>query len=441
MTLPTLWLFEDSARRQWSPFAEARPIGELLFGTRLLRERIEEALGASAEGYLGPSWLTGFSEPSAPQVRASDTPVPGSNDGRGLLILASRFVPEDPEPGVLRTRAAEVGALATGLPDSEALPVLARRRPDDTAVGVGWFVPPEAGIPRSDGRIRLPTEAEALQGTDGDTPSVVVSGRLLAGPWELMHLNPGQIRSDLAGGSSEDGSDAGVRNGTVLGDHPVTLGREVSLDPHTVLDARKGPIHLSDGVTVAPFTVVEGPIWVGAHSALLGGRIASSSIGPICKVRGEVEASVILGFSNKAHAGYLGHSVVGRWVNLGAGTTNSDLKNTYSSVRVGPENEWTVDTGLLKVGVFLGDHTKTGIGTLLNTGTIVGTGTNLFGGVMPPRWIPPFSWGSGNRLVPFELDRFVEVARTVMGRRDRELAGSMAELYTRLWERTHGGRV
>lgn len=441
MTLPTPWLLEDSGRKLWSPFAEARPIGELLFGTQLLRERIERAVGRSVEGYVGPAWLTGFIEPSAPSVRASDAPLPAPEDGSGRLLLASRFVPDPDGSDRIRAQLIEAGDRARERPDPEALPVIARNEPEGSPVAAGWYVPAGARIPTIDNRIRLPTEALIRQRTGNDKSLLRLPGRMLAGPWELMHLNPGQLARDLARMDGGAGPDARGSGATVLGNHPVTLAGDVSLAPHVVLDAREGPIHLCDAVTIDPFTVVEGPVWVGAHSSLLGGRIARSSIGPVCKIRGEVEASVILGFSNKAHAGYLGHAVVGQWVNLGAGTTNSDLKNTYSSVRIGPENEWTVDTELLKVGVFLGDHVKTGIGTLLNTGTIVGTGTNLFGGAMPPRWIPPFSWGSGNRLVPFELDRFVEVAGTAMGRRDRELSDSMAELYTHLWERTHGGRV
>jgi hypothetical protein len=148
---------------------------------------------------------------------------------------------------------------------------------------------------------------------------------------------------------------------------------------------------------------------------------------------------VILGYSNKAHDGFLGHAYLGRWVNLGAFTTNSDLKNNYGPVRVGGA-AGPVDTGLLKVGCFLGDHVKTGIGTLLNTGSVVGAGTNLFGGEMPPTWVPPFSWGSGSRLTEFRLDKFLEVAERAMSRRDVALDDEMIHLLTRAWETTRSLR-
>ena len=145
----------------------------------------------------------------------------------------------------------------------------------------------------------------------------------------------------------------------------------------------------------------------GRNSIILGGVLSEVSIGPVCKVRGEVECSLILGYSNKGHDGFLGHAYLGRWVNLGAFTTNSDLKNSYGQVRVGGASG-PVDTGLMKVGCFLGDHVKTGIGTFLNTGTVIGTGSNVFGGAMPPTYVPPFSWGSGHRL-----DEYLESVRAL----------------------------
>jgi UDP-N-acetylglucosamine diphosphorylase/glucosamine-1-phosphate N-acetyltransferase len=153
-----------------------------------------------------------------------------------------------------------------------------------------------------------------------------------------------------------------------------------------------------------------------------------------------VEESVILAYSNKAHDGFLGHAYVGRWVNLGAFTTNSDLKNNYGTVRVGAA-DGPMETGLMKVGCFLGDHVKTGIGTYLNTGTVVGAGSNVFGGAMPPTWIPPFSWGSGRELVEYRLEAFLEVAARVMERREVELDSGTTDVLRKAWEATRGLRM
>jgi hypothetical protein len=147
----------------------------------------------------------------------------------------------------------------------------------------------------------------------------------------------------------------------------------------------------------------------------------------------------MLGFVNKAHDGYIGHALLGPWVNLGAFTTNSDLKNTYGSVRV-----WTpdgdVDTGLLKVGCFLGDHVKTGIGTMLTTGTVLGAGSNVFGDAMPPRAVPPFSWGEGEQLVQHELDKFLATAERAMARRGQTLTPGVRRVLQTAWHQTAGQR-
>jgi UDP-N-acetylglucosamine diphosphorylase/glucosamine-1-phosphate N-acetyltransferase len=160
------------------------------------------------------------------------------------------------------------------------------------------------------------------------------------------------------------------------------------------------------------------------------------SIGPVCRVHGEVEESVVLGYSNKAHDGFLGHAYLGRWVNLGALTTNSDLKNNYGTIRM-----WTPsgerDTALIKLGCLLGDHVKTGIGALINTGTVIGAGSSLFGTEMPPKYVPPFSWGTGTNLVAYDTDRFLSVTATVMGRRKLFLADGMRDMLRSAW---HKGR-
>jgi hypothetical protein len=153
-----------------------------------------------------------------------------------------------------------------------------------------------------------------------------------------------------------------------------------------------------------------------------------------------VAECVFVGYVNKAHDGHMGHALLGRWVNLGAFTSNSDLKNNYRPVRV-----WTpggdVDTGLLKVGCFVGDHVKTGIGTPINTGTVIGAGSNVFGGIMPPTVVPPFSWGSGADLRDHRFPKFLETALSAMARRQQELTPGMARILEEAWEATAGRRA
>jgi UDP-N-acetylglucosamine diphosphorylase/glucosamine-1-phosphate N-acetyltransferase len=218
----------------------------------------------------------------------------------------------------------------------------------------------------------------------------------------------------------------------------LRIGDNVTFEPNVVLDFSHGPIHLDDNVTVRAFTRLAGPSYVGRGSTLLGGPYEAVSIGPVCRVHGEVEESIVLGYSNKAHDGFLGHAYLGRWVNLGALTTNSDLKNNYGTIRM-----WTPagerDTGLIKLGCLLGDHVKTGIGALINTGTVVGAGSNLFGTEMPPKYVPPFSWGSGANLIDYDADRFLAVTETVMGRRKQAFGEGMRNVLRAAWQRSRRG--
>lgn len=410
-----LHLFDDHTARSWSPFALTRPAGELLFGTMLLRERIERAVALRCAGTLAVSGLEGFEEAGAPDAVSLQSP------DEPRVLLCSRWVPPLTDPGS--------GASALPLP-SEVPEDGARLTLDGKTIG--WILPPGAPLPRT---------AELLEPpADDGRPGFDLPGELLESPWDLMARNPEQVAVDLAGlypegagpGAAPLPSLPGVHR---LGRHAVSAAEGVLVDPGCVLDTRDGPIHLAEGVHVGAFTHLRGPAFIGPRSTLLGGLVEHLSCGPRCKLRGEVHASVIVGYSNKAHDGYLGHSVLGRWVNLGAMTTNSDLKNNYGPVRVPTGPDATHDTGLLKVGVFLGDHVKTGIGTVLDTGTVVGAGSNLFGGAMPPKWVPPFSWGKGADLVAFRLEAFLETAGKAMGRRDVPLTAGLRSFLSRAWER------
>jgi len=155
----------------------------------------------------------------------------------------------------------------------------------------------------------------------------------------------------------------------------------------------------------------------------------------VCKVGGEVEASILHGYTNKQHDGFLGHSYLGEWCNLGAGTNNSDLKNNYSNVRVTLGGE-TVDSGHMFVGVTMGNHTKSGIGTNFNTGSVVGSFCNVFGGGLQPKHIPSFSWGGSDGLVTYQVDRAITLARTVMARRGVEFGAIEEGIMHAVFERT-----
>jgi UDP-N-acetylglucosamine diphosphorylase/glucosamine-1-phosphate N-acetyltransferase len=261
--------------------------------------------------------------------------------------------------------------------------------------------------------------------------------------WDLVNLNKSEIESDFERLKPNlDFKNTFKRNEIddqtlIYGIEKVYLGKGCQIDGQVVLDARKGPIFIEDNVTIQSQTRVDGPCHIGEGSILVGGKIREgTSIGPVCRIGGEVEQSIFLGYSNKYHEGFLGHSYVGEWVNLGALTTNSDLKNNYSSVKV-MVNHQLVDSGLIKVGSFLGDHVKTGIGTLLGTGMVVGFATNIFGGGMiREKSIPSFCWGDTNNLEEYELDKAIDTAQIVMERRNVRFSREEKELIKKIFEMT-----
>lgn len=398
-----LYLFDDHHARRWAPFTLTRPAGELAYGAWLLRERSERALGLTCQGHLTRPALAGFEEPGSPPV------IPATK------------VPSDAPRVLLSSRAVLTKSRDT-LPEGPAR--LAVR-----GMTVGWVLSPGDPLPTDD-HLRFPARHDA-------EPGIELEGKVLLHPWDLIGGTGDQLADDLRGVGSTDGTPSGVGR---VGEDPLDLGPGAEIEPGVVVDTRRGPVRLEDHVRIEGPARLVGPLLVRRGSTIRGGRVGDSYIGPSCRVHGELSESILLGYDNKAHEGHLGHAILGRWVNLGAMTTNSDLKNNYATVRM-----WTLDghrdTGLLKVGCFFGDHVKTGIGTLINTGTVLGAGSNIFGGVTPPPVVPPFSWGSGTDLRDYRLDKLLEAIERAMARRDVRLTPGMRKLLSRAWAETRVRRA
>ncbi len=206
------------------------------------------------------------------------------------------------------------------------------------------------------------------------------------------------------------------------------IGDGVTVAPGSLIDASKGPIFIGANTKIESQVAIYGPTFIGANSVIVAGKIEASSIGHTCRVGGEVEESIFQSYVNKYHAGFIGHSYVGSWVNFGAMTTNSDLKNNYSNIRVSVNSE-VIDTGMIKVGSFIGDYTKFGIGTLLNTGINIGVCCNVFGGgLVVDKEIPPFSWGGTDNWSRYNLTKAIETARRTCGRRNVTLTANEEDL-------------
>lgn len=208
--------------------------------------------------------------------------------------------------------------------------------------------------------------------------------------------------------------------GDFINSGDIYIAADAEVLPGNVLDASKGPIFIGSRVRIEPHSYLVGPLYIGKESHVVGGKITGSSIGPVCRIGGEVEESIIQGYTNKYHAGFLGHAYLGEWINLGAMTTNSDLKNNYGAVSVmlnGVEH----NTGNLKVGSFIGDFTKTAIGTLLNTGINIGLSCNIVAdSLVTDKEIPSFTWYSPRHKMAYNLVKAIGVIERSMARRDKE---------------------
>lgn len=245
------------------------------------------------------------------------------------------------------------------------------------------------------------------------------SATLIRYLWDALALNGEELIGDFQKANLPPVGKRDLGPGVnLLCPENISVGKGTIIKPGVVIDAESGPVWIEDQVTVMPNATLVGPLYVGSGSTIkIGAKIyGNSSIGPVCKIGGEVEGCIIQGYSNKQHDGFLGHSYLGCWVNLGADTNNSDLKNNYGPVRV-MVNGRPVDSGQRFVGLMMGDHSKTAINTMFNTGTVVGVCCNVFGAAMPPKFVPSFSWGGAERLIPYDFAKALEVARIVTARR------------------------
>lgn len=381
-----LYLLDPDPAPVWAPFAGVRPLCELRAGAALIRERWETFLGAEATEVFAAPHLAGFEEPGMPPVG------PRRRVAGPAVIGSSTFAPH---------------GFAPDLPAAPARLV-------SRGITVGWAVPAGA----------------TWDGPLADAQAVEVPGLVLHGVFDLIpalqKLLPDDTRAMLGD------SDPVPAGSTVIGDPAALALHGALVEPGVVFDLTHGPVVVEGGAEIRAGTRLEGPLWIGANARVLGGELRGSAIGPHCNVRGEMASSVFLGYGNKAHDGFLGHSVVGRWVNLGASTITSNLKNTYGPVRLDVAGT-AIETGQQFLGTLAGDHAKTAIGTLFGTGTIVGAGANVFDSVRTPKYVAPFAWG-GSGSARMSRDGFLKIVERVMPRRDVTLTDAMRGVLGRVYD-------
>lgn len=386
-----LYLTQPSLASDWYPFLQCRPISELRVGAWLVRERWEAIAEGETRAVFGPLHLHDFADDSAPPVTAAKA-VTGP-----ALIGLSTFAPSGVRP---------------------ELPKGPARLINDGTV-VGWWVP--AGT-----TWRPDTEF------GGD--EVTIEGLKLHGGYDLVTALEYFLVADTTDFTHE-GGDA-LPDGSILFGDPVdavVLGAAV--EPGVVFDVRRGPIVIEQHTHVKSGTRLEGPLYIGPGCEVFGGQISHCSIGPRCKIRGELAFTVAIGYANKAHDGFVGHSVLGRWVNLGAGTTTSNLKNTYGGIRL-QIGDQRIETGRQNLGTLFGDHAKTAIGTQFDTGAVVGVGANVFGWTRAPKYVPPFAWGDRGVM---RRDGFLDIAARVMPRRDVAVTDQVRHTLGRIYDHAVSG--
>lgn len=400
--MKSLVLFEDEGYAGFLPLTYWRTVFELRVGRTLQIDRIARRVGGPVQGVWTRDWMAAVAAQRC-GVPANGAMVPGTIlvNGRWLVDEEPKIAPK-PCVGTIGGDVAYIAcdkALAERLSPADLL---------------------------DPGR-----RAEALR----DVPVRPSSGRMLRYPWDIV-----AALSDLLAGEWHP-SDAALE--TQLDSRVIALdldavhvGARTEVHPTASLDVSRGPIYISHDVRIGAFAALEGPLYLGPgcivnpHAWLHGGN----AIGPVCKVGGEVHGCVIDGYSNKQHHGFLGHAYVGSWVNLGAGTCNSDLKNTYGTVRVAHRGR-DVDTGLQFFGSIIGDHVKIGINASIPTGAVVGTASSVSGARLLPKFVPSFSWlasedqASGGSRVSGDPRKLLDTARVAMTRRHVELTDAEARLF------------
>ncbi len=377
----SICLFEDKELKQLYPLTLTRPMDQLRIGIFTLAEKWKYLLNTE-----------NIYRQTRPEL-ASLFPNPPLPPDENVLWIRSRFIPE---PGLRND--------------------LVRLKPGE---GLRYKGMPVAAL------VDYKKSLDFIHAGQPDFSDIDFNatnhGWLLERPNQLFEFNGIEITKDFTFLNPTEKTTPYFPYVTIEGSFPVYMEDGVSIEPGSIILSHEGPVFLGREAKLLAGSIVRGPAVVGAHSVLkMAAKIyKDTTIGPFCKVGGEVNNVIFLAHSNKSHEGYLGNSVIGEWCNLGADTNNSNLKNNYSKVRL---SDWTTrepyDTGLQFCGTIMGDHCKTAINTMINTGSMFGVSCNIATDSFPPKYLESFSWLTNKGLERYDFDKAMETARAMMGRRD-----------------------
>ena len=251
--------------------------------------------------------------------------------------------------------------------------------------------------------------------------------------WDLIFSLSETLLNDSIEISIVD-SNHTIHSSAIINKHEnIIINSKVDIGAGVVLDSTNGPIIIDQGAKIDIGALIQGPIYIGKHTVINpGAKLRGNiSIGPVCKIGGELEDVVIHGYTNKQHDGYLGHSFLGEWINVGANTNNSDLKNNYSTIRMNISKDFEINTLKQFLGVFIGDYAKTGISTMINSGTFIGLGANVFGSGFQPKYIESFGWGREDRT---DFEKFIITCKKIKERRKLQMSEVEIKLLKKIYE-------
>lgn len=371
-------LFDDSHRLDFLPLTYTRPIGALRFGITTLAEKWESLLNCSVSFHTETYLQTKFPRNIEPNA----------------LWINARAIPNDSFKDLL----------------------------DQIRGGEGFGSKTDPIVFRTS---NIPEQGQSLSEIANTISftEMVEMPKMLANITDLFTLNHEAIAFDFERLASHT-SAALSKTCTVIGDaSKIFVGQNVVAEG-AFFNTTSGPIYLADNTEVMEGSVLRGPIALCEHATIKAGSkiYGATTIGPHCKVGGEVSNSLLMGFSNKGHDGFLGNSILGEWCNLGADTNTSNLKNNYSEVKIwNYASRRMLNSGLTFCGLLMGDHSKCGINTMFNTGTTAGVAANIFGGGFPDKFIPSFTWGGADGTETYDFDKAMQTAERVMARRHVEL--------------------
>jgi len=420
--MPNLAVFEDEDVNHLKPMVYTRPVFDLRAGILSLRHRIELDLGQRADSLL-----------ARPEVlRLAET------DGNGLPDRSIFSPPAEPTLFVngrlLAASPSVLGQWRALLQSNGESASEARVWQSGGAVAAAWIPPSrpfvlEAGLPRFDG-----------------LDKVEVNGmRFVERLWDLT--------GEVARFIDDDASAMGIRgvsddavvspHAILTGSHFISVGPRAVVEAGAVLVSDNGPVIVEADARVMAGAILRGPCHIGKRAQVrMGARISATSAGALCRVGGEISNSVLLGFTNKAHDGYVGNSYIGAWCNLGADTNTSNLRNDYGEITLFNEHLGRYEpSGQQFVGLVMADHSRSGINTMFNTGTVVGLACNIFGADYQPRHIPSFSWGGRDGLVDHLPDKALVSMRAMMARRGETLSQEEEAVLRDVYDRERGRSV